>query len=67
MNQLKIFIFFLLRKFENDDDIKGRNEYNSGMMDILFAKGLGIGKKKKESDLQKLLKNIERPREEAQL
>ena len=41
LNQLKIFIFFLLRKFENDDEIKG-------MMDILFAKGLGLVKKKKD-------------------
>ena len=24
MNQLKIFIFFLLRKFESDDEIKGK-------------------------------------------
>jgi hypothetical protein len=29
------------------------------MMDILFAKGLGITKKKKESDLQKLLKSMD--------
>ena len=29
------------------------------MMDILFAKGLGLGKKKKEGDLQKLLKSGE--------
>lgn len=38
-------------------------------MDILFAKGLGITKKKKESDLQKLLKNMDnkRTREEIQL
>lgn len=40
LNQLKIFVYFLLRKFENDAEIKG-------MMDILFAKGLGIGKRKK--------------------
>jgi len=40
LNQLKIFIFFLIRKFENDDEIKG-------MMDYLFAKGLGLAKKKK--------------------
>jgi hypothetical protein len=40
------------------------------MMDILFAKGLGLTKKKKENDLQKLLKSMDqkRPgREEAQL
>lgn len=29
------------------------------MMDILFAKGLGLGKKKKESDLHKLLRSGE--------
>ena len=34
------------------------------MMDILFAKGLGLTKKKKESDLQKLFKNMERSGEE---
>jgi len=38
-------------------------------MDILFAKGLGLTKKRKESDLQKLLKNMDhkRVREEIQL
>ena len=31
------------------------------MMDILFAKGLGLTKKKKkDSDLEKLLKNMDR-------
>ena len=30
------------------------------MMDILFAKGLGLTKKKKESDLQKLLKDMDK-------
>jgi hypothetical protein len=37
------------------------------MMDILFAKGLGLTKKKKENELKKLLKNIDskRGREEA--
>ncbi len=49
MNQLKIFIFFLLRKFETDDEIKG-------MMDILFAKGLGLVKKKKDPELDKFLR-----------
>lgn len=44
LSQLKIFIFFLLRKFENDDEIRG-------MMDILFAKGLGLVKKKKDNQL----------------
>lgn len=29
------------------------------MMDILFAKGLGLTKKKKENDLQRLLKNMD--------
>lgn len=29
------------------------------MMDILFAKGLGLTKKKKDSDLKKLLKTID--------
>lgn len=28
-------------------------------MDILFAKGLGLTKKKKENDLQRLLKNMD--------
>ena len=47
--QIKIFAFFLLRKFENDPEIKG-------MMDVLFAKGLGIGKRRKEDpELYKLL------------
>ena len=32
------------------------------MMDILFAKGLGLTKKKKESDLQKLLKDMDEKR-----
>lgn len=32
------------------------------MMDILFAKGLGLTKKKKESDLQKLLKSMDNKR-----
>ena len=49
LNQLRIFIFFLLRKFENDDEIKS-------MMDLLFAKGLGLTKKKKDPELEKLLK-----------
>lgn len=31
-------------------------------MDILFAKGLGLTKKKKESDLQKLLKDMDEKR-----
>ena len=53
LSQLKIFIFFLLRKFENDEEIKS-------MMDILFAKGLGVTKKKKESDLQKLLREMDK-------
>lgn len=37
------------------------------MMDILFAKGLGLTKKKKDSDLKKLLKTIDskRGREES--
>jgi len=29
------------------------------MMDILFAKGLGLTKRKKENELQKLLKDID--------
>lgn len=29
------------------------------MMDILFAKGLGLTKKKKDNELKKLLKNID--------
>lgn len=29
------------------------------MMDVLFAKGLGLTKKKKENELQKLLRNID--------
>lgn len=41
INQLRVFIFFLLKKFENDDEIKG-------MMDILFAKGVGMFKKEKK-------------------
>lgn len=49
LNQLKIFIFFLLRRFETDDEIKG-------MMDILFAKGLGLVKKKKDPELDKFLR-----------
>ena len=32
------------------------------MMDILFAKGLGITKKKKENDLQRLLKTMDGPK-----
>ena len=30
-----------------------------GMMDILFAKGLGLTKKKKDSELKRLLKDID--------
>jgi len=33
-------------------------------MDILVAKGLGLTKKKKESDLQKLLKDMDTKRSE---
>jgi hypothetical protein len=29
------------------------------MMDILFAKGLGLAKKKKDTELHKLLRNME--------
>lgn len=39
----------MLRRFETDDEIKG-------MMDILFAKGLGLVKKKKDQELDKFLK-----------
>jgi hypothetical protein len=34
-----------------------------GMMDILFAKGLGLTKKKKDNELKKLLRDINSKRE----
>lgn len=59
MNQLKIFLFFLLRKFENDDEIKSIDKDILGMMNVLFAKGLGLTKKKKTNDLKKVLQTID--------
>lgn len=35
------------------------------MMDILFAKGLGLTKKRKDGDLQKLLKNMDKKGKES--
>jgi hypothetical protein len=54
MKECKIFIFFLLRKFESDDEVK--STYN------FFAKGLGLTKKKKESELRNILRNIDTKR-----